>query len=1123
MKLKSFISLAFLLLLGCAREQEPEQSRNLPSAEGEKVTLTFSVVTDGNDSPATKALGEATDLNTLYLAVFGRSGYLKEYSKATLLDYRDDFEYTYTIDVDGEERQVHRTGVVKYTFSVELTLTDNERIIHFIGNGPSTLNFGYADEILPGLMSGNGETAFWQMKSVAGIRAKRYTGNQPYEDAHGETVEKGDFIDNDGNKVTNGKTGYVPAPETVAALQDIPLIRNWAKIVVLQDKTVDPDTGEENQSYFTPYSYAVIHTPARGTIAPHSSETNGFVQDYQLKTFVQLEAAGYPANLPLNTAISTFVPKHSDFLNGTNGVAKIASGDVLSYPVPAGTEPGHAVYLYERPVPTEDMDPTSILVYGHYENPKDLEHKGDWYYKIDLMVGSKYYPVYRNFKYQVLIKKILSQGHLTPEDAAVAAGSADVSADISAMRLADISDGRARLALSWMARSFISQQTPDNNRTLSVRFIPDVDNVAAHTGSDLFDNTGTPKILTAEIQPMKDGSESIITSVSISDEFDQEGEQQGWRDVLFTTIDPTNPEKPLTSAKSQRILITGYFGDELEKRLYREVEITLLPVQDMKVSVAQEIIPDIKGSEQTVLVSIPDGLPQSMFPLVFAIEPERMSLTPDDNKTNNNLPVEWGTSIIHPEAGEEAKTSFHFLRTIDWTEYRSLKTTQENYRTWRTFNCYFKSNRDDSATFIYVSNEFFNQGKTRFFNSTDNKFRNLHYSTSIPCAENKPVDVEFQVRKQSSPDNPDGVYSEIRITHLMGMTPSASASTGIADFTGPDAEGYYSFTPTQDEVTLRFLTTVSDGNVVVQLELGEDEDNQTLIPFHFGEVWFQDGKKLSVSTNRWSNVAFGRVNNANNKTLLIGYFEDERQINAPVEVELVSGLKSLIGTKFTPSGPVTANGDPTFHEIELQTEGNNNPAQFILKSTGYVEKTVTAKRFSGNLFNSEYPNNPATDFTMTKMTGLGFNASHPSFSYESMTFSFNSVTSVDTQNGILLAGGTEDDRDYKTYTISVVHSDNKRMFYIQMDLAASNTWTWQDQDGNPQISVTTGAGAIRPYPGNTKQLVWSIPEDQNITAGTTPNTLYGNTVTFTVKVPQDQTFCINHVVLECGKTDFKFL
>lgn len=1117
MKLKSFISLAFLLLLGCAREQEPEQSRNLPSAEGEKVTLSFSVVTDGNDSPATKGLGENTDLSTLHLAVFGRSGYLKEYAQASLLERKGDFEYTYTFDVDGHEREVHRMGVVQYIFSVELTLTENERIIHFIGNGPSTLNFGYADEILPGLMSGNGETAFWQMKSVAGIKAKRYTGDVPYEDANGETVEKGDFIDKDNNKVTNGKTGYVAAPETVAALQDIPLIRNWAKIVVLQDKTEDPDTGEPNDSYFTPYSYAVIHTPTRGTIAPHSSETNGFVQDYQLKTFVQLEAAGYPANLPLNTTIGTSVPKHSDFLNGTNGVAKIGSGDVISYPVPAGSEPGHAVYLYERPVPTEDMDPTSILVYGHYENPKDLEHKGDWYYKIDLMVGSKYYPVYRNFKYQVLIKKILSQGHLTPEDAAAAAGSADVSADISAMRLADISDGTARLALSWMARSFISQQTPENNKTLSVRFIPDVDNIAAHTGSDLFDNTG---ILTAEIQPMKDGSESIITSVSISDEFDLEGEQQGWRDILFTTIDPTNPDHPLTSAKSQRILITGRFGDELEKRLYREVEITLLPVQDMKVAVAQEIIPDVKGSEQTVLVSIPDGLPQSMFPLVFAIEPERMSLTPDDNKANNNLPVQWGTSIIQPEAGQEARTSFHFLRTVDWTEYRSLTVTRENYRSWRTFNCYFKSNRDDSATVIYVDNEFFNQGQTRFFNFTDNSLRNLGFTTSIPCAENKAVDMSFQVRLQQTPENPEGVYPEVRISHLLGMTPSAAASTGISDFTGPDSDGYYSFTPTQEQVTLRFLTTTADGNVVVQLET--DEDRQTLTPFRFGDVWFQDGKKLTVTASKWSNVAFGRVNNDNAKTLIVGYYEDERKINTPVEVELISGLQSLsgIGLKFQPSGPLTAYGEPNYHEIELQTKGNNDPAEFILKSVGYVERTVSVKRFDGNITNMEYDKITFTSL----MNTYGLSASHPSFSYKNMNVSFApSVASVTAAEGLLLAGGTDGDNDYKTYTISVVNTDNKRTFYVQMDLSNSNTWTWLDQSGNPQISVTTGAGSIRPYPGNSRQLIWSVPEDKSIASGTFGYAQYGNTIEFTVKVPQGQNLYINHIALESGNTDYKFL
>lgn len=131
-----------------------------------------------------------------------------------------------------------------------------------------------------------------------------------------------------------------------------------------------------------------------------------------------------------------------------------------------------------------------------------------------------------------------------------------------------------------------------------------------------------------------------------------------------------------------------------------------------------------------------------------------------------------------------------------------------------------------------------------------------------------------------------------------------------------------------------------------------------------------------------------------------------------------------------------------------------------------------------------------------------------------MNVSFSpSVASLDANEGLILAGGTDGDKDYKTYTISVENSDNKRTFYLQMNLGSSNTWTWQDQEGNPQISVTTGAGTIRPYPGNSKQLVWSIPEDKNLNG--MAYEIYGKTVTFTVKVPQGQTFCINHIALEC--------
>ncbi len=72
--------LLVLALLSCAREVDfvPAGEEEDGAPDG-RVTVTFSVLTEHN--PDTKALGEETNLNTdrMYLAVFGGSGYFKEY------------------------------------------------------------------------------------------------------------------------------------------------------------------------------------------------------------------------------------------------------------------------------------------------------------------------------------------------------------------------------------------------------------------------------------------------------------------------------------------------------------------------------------------------------------------------------------------------------------------------------------------------------------------------------------------------------------------------------------------------------------------------------------------------------------------------------------------------------------------------------------------------------------------------------------------------------------------------------------------------------------------------------------------------------------------------------------
>ena len=325
---KIYSILLALAFVGCTREMELDSPSRRERAfpEGAKVRVTLSIA---GTEPDTKALGEGCAINTLHLAVFGGSGYLKEY---VLAQHVAAGSYTYEVE-DTHGETISRT-VPMYTFTVELGMSEYPRTIHFIGNGPAVMPFGYDTAVMPIQLSTNGEMAYWQMISVDGITAKKN--------------DDGDFIDADGNVIPDGGSGYIADDKTELAFQGIPLIRNWSKIVL----------SAVEDSNFTPISFAPVSTPSRGAIAPYSASI-GFITDYGSRSFTYLEdVIGYPGNLPAGTTFTTDIPSLEDFLPPFG--EGVSSAD------------GGAAYIYERPAPSAAIPPTFVLVYGHYRNPDDL-------------------------------------------------------------------------------------------------------------------------------------------------------------------------------------------------------------------------------------------------------------------------------------------------------------------------------------------------------------------------------------------------------------------------------------------------------------------------------------------------------------------------------------------------------------------------------------------------------------------------------------------------------------------------------------------------------------------------------------------------------------------------------
>lgn len=648
------------LTFSCVKE-EAQKENPAVDYEGQEITVYFGVEMP---EPQTKALGETPDITSLHVAVFGSSGYLKEYKRATPVN-----GYVTQEGVDN-----------KKGYSVQLSITSSRVRVHLIANGPESLPFDYESVVMSKLTSSGGQDAYWQRIILDnGIYADKEADG--YNDTPPVLKLDPDFdLDTDG---------------TTHKMALIPLIRNFAKLTVVALPVAE--------SNFTIDSFCVVNVPDKGSIAPYNRTNGEFIMNYNEYPTLDALSAIYPGNLPGESKIIKTYPTETDFTNRTNGVVA-ASG---------------AVYMYERPVPVSDA--TVLIVKGtYYDN--GTPHSG--YYKIDLMDGSEYLPILRNFRYQINIQKVNRKGKSTVAGAINGAGSADISADISTASQTGISDGKSSIAVS-----FTEETLPiGGTYTLGVTFVPDV-------STGIVDNS---KVTWELLAPEANGA--VIASASdIS--YDA---STGTLTFTTTAVDPVN-------MKSQKIRI---IGTSETSRLYREVTIRLLPQQSMTVSCIP-VIEAVPNTPQTITVTIPKDLPQSIFPLQFKVEVANKTLTPNAG----DLPVEPGETIVTGQSGN----SFQFIKTVSYAAYTGAYSGNVS-----SFTCEFKSIIAESDSYVYVSNKFFTTGSTHFNTFVKRYFYDLAFNTAGAINEDDPVQFTFKLDRDHETEK---LIPETVDVYLTGLIP----------------------------------------------------------------------------------------------------------------------------------------------------------------------------------------------------------------------------------------------------------------------------------------------------------------------------------------------------------------
>jgi len=714
--------MALFAFMACTAEPQ-ERTGMDPSLEGKPVTVTFSLPDVRVASLSTKSIldeGDITgepylDPERLFLVVCGTNQSIKYIRKAKLIDTDLDFPRASITDypVSDPDAQLPET-ITLYTFEVQLELSDSKRTVHFLGNvdEDQLITGSYASQVLPSLLSYEMKQAYWQRVFLKEIHPKvNKTTQQP------ELNENGT---------------YVPDDYVKERLQYVPLIRNYAKIQVTNaaDKEdLDPE------SRFHLDSYAVIHYPTRGSVVPYRVNAGqdedpfsfNVSQENRLSGFESCnfstldQTVDYRGNLPSVASFDGFIPTDAMFKNPA-----ISGGRVLAYE--KGLDQGF--YIYERGVPTATLLPTYVIIRGCFGDPEDPNNT-HYYYRLDLMETrqvadeslSDYYPIYRNFRYDIQLNRISSEGLLTPEAAANSSLVVDISADISMRHLSDISNGRTRLVVEpFMTRTYTGPSKDESHYTLYARFFNNINSanpnkdqgtvtvelVSMGEGEDdiliLYDDDNNPVVPGGKYYPKAQWTADDVNGNGVEDE-----DEGGYRVIRFDCKDVK-----YDVTKTQKIRITGrnLYSTYGELPLYREVEISLQQRQEMEVNCSKDELEFRQGAKQRVDITIPSGLPSSMFPLNFIIEAEAATLTPDNEVDGNNLPVRSGISLSDNEE-YRGKTTIQFIRTLTLEEYQQLSSGSTC-----TFSSYFKSNRKESRTTVWVEDE------DKYFNKKSDSFEN---------------------------------------------------------------------------------------------------------------------------------------------------------------------------------------------------------------------------------------------------------------------------------------------------------------------------------------------------------------------------------------------------------------
>lgn len=863
-------------------EDEPKFENGIGVYGRVPIMFTATIPSSG---PATKAMDHIPDIHSFHLVIFDENGMFVEVAKAEIV---------------GQPTMNNERDYVQ-AFKVVVTLSDQPRIIHFIANCPvDQIAYGHEASIIGNMYVENGETAYWSRAEVPHI--------QVLDEVYDSDTDKEHFH---------------PCEHLIHHLEHVHLLRNFAEILV-EDHTGDDDP-------FQLMGFSIYNTIDRGTVAPYNNKN----QEFQCFVDEEEAAAGKEVIYDYDELMGLPFPYEGHALSSAllNQNMPKRNGEYIWYGrdlTNPGKEQEH-FFMYERKVSvrTDEEDkwresPPHVIVKAKY-GEQVCYYKFDLVYNIigkdpdgnEIVTDIKYFHILRNFLYHFQIRHVHSPGYKTVEEAIKGITSNNLAGSTTTSGLKEVAVGVNRIAVSFTDTTIVNSG-PVHFR---YKYEPNYDQADATPEN----SSNYVNLLDADGNPLAANGD-VIESHAVAGNDIQEGELDGYRDVVFNIKEPGDQiMEQVVTVKPQDVQLTRRIRFILRKKLKMTVECE----------------PRIKSGinvEQYVKIRIQPGLTEDMFPLHLAIETEDLSLSPD--ASHNSIPVVTGLSTI-PIPSKNGKRSFYFDYVINsYDDYNNLERDKDNYR---IINTYWRTNCIDNASTVYVTNKYFDtENASDSWTNVNYAWSNVAVSTqNIPKGTDRDVAITF------TKDASDKQQRQVTIT-LDGMT-DANGNTTITRTIAGNA--------TTVEIT-GLKTTSVDGKVGFTLDAADYQLASAIsgdrVGNRFENVGFNPGSvdiQAGIPVNYNFTIPAYYDGMEINVTLDgLAPADDETRLEAPADGR--SAIKSYI---FRPTGA----GAQT---LKLKTQNKEESICYVtIEAENYYYETETTPLYQSAVryeFDAYFNGNP---------------------------------------------------------------------------------------------------------------------------------------------------------------------